>query len=74
MPVDRNGVIKSHPFDHRWRPEVSPRVLSEESRHFYDPLDLHPAIMMSRGVHRSRSIFAVITREINGSDDFIIFI
>ena len=23
-PVDRNGAIKSHPFDHRWRAEMSP--------------------------------------------------
>ena len=23
--VDRNGAIKSHPSDHRWRAEMSPR-------------------------------------------------
>ena len=34
------------------------------------PLDLHPTIAICRGVHRSRLISTVITREINGHDDF----
>ena len=29
---DRNGEIKSHPFDQRSRSEVSPRVVCEETR------------------------------------------
>ena len=49
---------------------MSPRVLSEESLRFDHPLDLHPTIVMSRGIHRLRSISVIITREINGRDDF----
>ena len=30
--VDRNGVIKSHPFDQQSKAEVSPRVVCEETR------------------------------------------
>ena len=35
---------------------------------FDHPLDFDPTLVMSRGIHRSRAISAVITRLIDGSD------
>ena len=61
LPIDRNGVIKSHPFDHIWSVRICSQRVKEKLRHFDRPLDLHRAVTMHRGVHRSRSISTVIT-------------
>ena len=60
-PVDQNGAIKSHPFDHRWSFRICPHRVKEKVRRFDRPLDLHRAVTIHRGVHRSRSISTVIT-------------
>ena len=49
--VDQNGAIKSHPFDQRWKAEMSPRCALEGMRRFDGPSDLHPAVTINRKVY-----------------------
>ena len=59
-------------FDDRWIADGGSRCdLIAWRRRCFDfdrPLDFDPTLVMSREIHRSRAISAVITREINGWD------
>ena len=68
--VDQIIAIKSESFDRRWRAEVSPSVLIWNIASLDHPLDLNPTIAICWRVQLSRVIFAIITREINGRDEF----
>ena len=66
--IDQNGVIKLHPFNQRWKAEMSPHRMKKEVRRLDRPSNLHRAVTINHKVHRSRLIMTVITPSIDGPD------
>ena len=66
VSVDQNGAIKSHPFDQRWKAEMSSHRMKKEVCRLDRPSDLHRAVTINRKVHRSRLIMTDITPLIDG--------
>ena len=48
MSFDRNGAIKSRPFDRRQRVEVRPRRAKKRCFDLIHPLDLNPTIAIDQ--------------------------
>ena len=48
---DRNGAIKSHALNQRWKVEMSPHPMKEEVRRLDCPSELHHAVTINRKVH-----------------------
>ena len=57
-------------LDRGRRFEMNPHRVKKKMLSFDHPLDLNPTITMCLRVHRSRAMLAVITRAIDGSDEF----